>query len=77
MFTLLVSYVKAVSGGPSKIVGYRRGLMSAIAVPLIPDENWSQYAAMLPLVVIGIREDNENNVLRAKTFRKVSWIGLS
>jgi hypothetical protein len=51
--------------------------MSAIAVPLIPDENWGQYAAMLLLVVIGIREDNENNVLGAKTFRKVFWIGLS
>jgi hypothetical protein len=51
--------------------------MSAIAVPLIPDENWSQYAAMLLLAVIGIREDNENNVLGAKTFRKVFWIGLS
>ena len=71
------TYVKSLAGDLSNIIGYRWGLTNAIVNPLIPDENWSQYAAMLHLVVIGIRDDNENNLLWTKTFCKRFWIGLS
>jgi hypothetical protein len=70
-------YVKHAAGGLSNIVGYHWGLMSAIADPLIPDENWSQYAAMLHLVVIGMRDNNENNILGTKTFREAFQVEFS
>ena len=52
------TYVKSLAGGLSNIIGYRWGLTNAIVNPLIPDENWRHYAAMLHLAAIGIRDDD-------------------